>query len=57
MPIYEYRCPDCGERFEKLMRMGAAERPPCPSCGKTGAHRLVSTIAPVGGSCEPGGGT
>lgn len=57
MPIYEYRCPDCGQRFEKLMRMGATERPPCPSCGKTDAHRLISTIAPVGGSCEPSGGT
>ncbi|WP_424347884.1 FmdB family zinc ribbon protein [Kocuria sp. CH-021] len=41
MPIYEYRCPDCGV-FEKLLGMGAAARErTCPGCGAP-ARRLMS---------------
>jgi len=32
VPIYEYRCPSCSHRFEKMMKMSDAP-PPCPSCG------------------------
>ena len=31
MPIYVYRC-GCGERFERLVPLGAPE-PGCPTCG------------------------
>ncbi|TQM35416.1 FmdB family zinc ribbon protein [Pseudonocardia cypriaca] len=31
MPIYVYRC-DCGERFERLVGIGAPA-PDCPACG------------------------
>ena len=34
MPLYEYKCPNCGEAFEKwgvLMRDSAAKQP-CPQC-------------------------
>jgi putative FmdB family regulatory protein len=56
MPLYEYRCPACGQAFEKLVRMGA-DAPPCPGCGGQDARRLISAIArPVGG-CAPSGGT
>lgn len=41
MPIYEYRCPECGD-FEVLLGMGAATRESdCPACGST-ARRLMS---------------
>lgn len=41
MPLYEYRCPACGE-FEILLSMGAAGREAaCPVCG-TPARRLLS---------------
>lgn len=33
MPIYVYRC-DCGERFERLVGIGAPA-PGCPACGGT----------------------
>jgi putative FmdB family regulatory protein len=55
MPIYEYRCPSCGNRFERLVRMGSVERPICPTCHAPAAERVVSTIARVGGACAPGG--
>jgi putative FmdB family regulatory protein len=45
MPIYEYRCKACGERFEELVSASAKKAPPCTSCGATGAKRLYSTFA------------
>lgn len=59
MPLYEYRCPTCGQTFEKLVRLGATEAPPCPSCGAAGAERLISVIARTGnrGDCGSGGMT
>lgn len=65
MPLYEYRCPTCGDIFEKIVRMGSAESPRCPSCGASNAKRLLSAPARVGGGssgdtgsdCGPSGGT
>src|SRR3954469_638087 len=35
MPIYEYRCQDCGNRFERLQRLGqGGEGLSCPECGE-----------------------
>ena len=31
MPIFEYRCSDCGNKFEKLVRRADADVE-CPSC-------------------------
>lgn len=42
MPIYEYRCPDCDEQFEKLVKI-SAPKPECPKCGSADAQKLVST--------------
>jgi putative FmdB family regulatory protein len=44
MPIYEFECAQCGERFEELA--AAEEVPPCPACGAAGARRLLSAVAP-----------
>jgi putative FmdB family regulatory protein len=45
MPIYEYRCEECGERFEELVPASAKAAPPCPGCGAEGAKRLFSMFA------------
>ena len=45
MPIYEYRCVSCDDRFEELMPASAKSAPPCPGCGATGAKRLFSMFA------------
>ncbi|HET6173215.1 MAG TPA: zinc ribbon domain-containing protein [Gaiellales bacterium] len=45
MPIYEYRCAGCDDRFEELVSASATSAPPCPSCGATGAKRLFSMFA------------
>ena len=52
MPIYEYRCASCAERFEELVRR--PEDPvACPHCGGVEAERLLSTFAGVGGGGPP----
>jgi putative FmdB family regulatory protein len=58
MPIYEYRCEDCGNRFEKLVRRDAPELS-CPSCGHSRLTQELSVFAArSGASREPvmGGG-
>jgi putative FmdB family regulatory protein len=46
MPIFEYRCEDCGTKFEKLVRR-AADVPgvECPSCGQKHLKQELSTFA------------
>ena len=49
MPIYEYKCADCGTKFEKLVRNSSPEVT-CPSCGKNHLQQEFSTFAPRAGS-------
>jgi putative FmdB family regulatory protein len=60
MPIYEYRCQQCGEAFSHRFRtLKAAEEegtPPCPTCGADGAQRLISSVSALGGAGGGGGG-
>ncbi len=56
MPVYEYYCPDCSTKFEKLTSISRAhEQPPCPSCHGGNTRKLLSTFASVrsgGGSSD-----
>ena len=48
MPVYEYKCKECGEKFEKLVKMDAEVR--CPKCGGE-VEKLISAFnfsCPVG---------
>jgi len=46
MPIYEYRCEDCGTKFEKLVRRQAdVPAVECPSCGQKHLRQELSTFA------------
>ena len=56
MPIYEYRCKECGKIHEKLRRVQDADRElECPECRSHEVERLISAFA-TGGGCGPGGG-
>ena len=57
MPMYEYRCADCGNLYEELRRMSDADRDlQCPKCGSQGVERLISAFATGGCTATPGGG-
>ena len=47
MPIYEYRCEECGKRSSVLLASYSSPDPLCPHCGKPALRRLVSTFATV----------
>ena len=47
MPIYEFECDQCGNRFEELMDSDAAP-PACPSCGSTRVRPRLSNVSPPG---------
>ena len=42
MPIYEYRCDDCGFEKDALQKMSAPPLVDCPQCGKPALRKLVS---------------
>jgi putative FmdB family regulatory protein len=44
MPIYEYACPGCGARFEKLVRR-FGEAVSCPACARADVEKLLSVFA------------
>ena len=47
MPLYEYKCPKCNQKFEELRPISrATEDTPCPVC-KSPAKRIMSTFAAV----------
>lgn len=54
MPIYEYRCDECGKKSSALLPSFSSPDPACPHCGKPGLHRLVSTFATVSSGDDGG---
>jgi len=45
MPIYEYRCQQCGHELERIQKMGDERLRDCPACQKPELRRLVSAAA------------
>jgi len=63
MPIYEYQCEECDERFEVFVRSSAQQAAPtCPKCGSGKVKKAISLFgvggtgarSPSGASCETG---
>jgi putative FmdB family regulatory protein len=53
MPIYEYRCRECGHRFEILQRLGqGAEDLECPRCAARQLEKQYSTFASAAGEAS-----
>ena len=42
MPIYEYRCSECGFQDEYLQKVSEPPLSVCPSCGKATFQKLLS---------------
>jgi len=57
MPIYEYECRKCAERFELLLSIKTNDNDiRCPKCGKESPKRLLSsfgTTSSLGTTCAP----
>jgi putative FmdB family regulatory protein len=46
MPLYEYHCPTCRNKFEKLQPMSSSSDADCPVCEQP-ARRAISVFASV----------
>jgi putative FmdB family regulatory protein len=44
VPLYEYRCKDCGHQFEKIQSFSAPEEKECPVCHGP-VEKLISASA------------
>lgn len=56
MPIYEYTCGSCKNKFEQLVRtMSGEAKVKCPECGSPQTARSLSVFAVS--SAAPRGGT
>ncbi len=42
MPIYEYRCGDCGHIFDALQKMSDDPLKQCPECNENALKKLMS---------------
>lgn len=45
MPIYVFRCDDCGEKFERLQKLSDPDPDTCPNCGKQAVRRQMTAPA------------
>ncbi len=54
MPIYEYKCEKCQDRFEKLVRNSKDIPESCPSCGHQVIRKQFSTFSAATASAATG---
>ena len=60
MPLYDYRCKECGHVVEMLEKVGSADERTCPRCGSRRMDKLISRFGvrastpTSGGSCPTG---
>ena len=45
MPIYEYKCKQCGHQFEILQKISDSPTKRCPECHTDSLRKLVSAAA------------
>lgn len=45
MPLYEYQCPKCGHRFERIQKFSDPDPKKCPECGAGKLERLLHAPA------------
>jgi putative FmdB family regulatory protein len=56
MPIYDFKCKDCGRVFEMLVRNTDNQAIICPDCGVGSLEKLISSPVLVkAGRPSPGG--
>lgn len=55
MPIYEYRCDDCGRIFEKLVLGSSDTDVRCPKCDCREVKRVMSSCNASSGLAGGGG--
>jgi putative FmdB family regulatory protein len=47
MPVYTYRCENCGVQFERTQKFSEASLTVCPECGKKTLHKVYTPVGIV----------
>ncbi len=45
VPLYEFQCPKCGHRFERIQKFSDPDPKKCPECGAGKLERLLHAPA------------
>ena len=53
MPIFEYKCDDCGEEFEEIVLGSGEAEIPCPKCKSVNTAKLMSRCRHKSGGAAP----
>jgi len=61
MPVYEFKCAECGQIFSELRKMGDVKSGKCPFCGSDKNEKIMSSFSSrssgsSSGACAPSGG-
>lgn len=68
MPIFEYKCNECGHEFDRLVMSKSDPEPECPDCKNNKVTKLISAgnyisggeqggfMGSDAGGCAPSGG-
>lgn len=57
MPIYDYRCEECGASFDVLISWRDKDKVRCPECGSASVSEKVVTFASASSGSSGGGST
>lgn len=55
MPLYEYRCEECGHEFEEWKSMSRRDEADCPECKSPKVRRLVRSFGFIAGAGRTAG--
>jgi putative FmdB family regulatory protein len=47
MPVYTYRCENCGVQFERTQKFSEQALTRCPECGKKTLHKVYTPVGVV----------
>jgi putative FmdB family regulatory protein len=50
LPLYEYKCVKCGNRYEKIETLSAPEKQKCPKCGGRAERQIAAAAIQFKGS-------
>lgn len=55
MPIYDFRCKDCGKKFTVMVGISDRDKVSCPECKSGKVEQLISACSVKIAGCGGGG--
>lgn len=52
MPIFDFSCQDCGNKFDLMISNRDKDKVKCPECGSSKVRQLLSLLIPLKGEAQ-----